>query len=202
MYIKEEDGKVIIYKVVISDELKKIRDEIIEKFSKITEYEEERTSWNESETKKEKIEVISYDYTGKVKEYRDFYSCDERIYLVKFRKYKYPDIVVYINEFLDGNFKNLYKLRELMQAKKIYKLNDKNREYTKSLLPYKEYIKKIISCLKLEIIEEKYINSIEELINLLSSLEDKKLDEISKLLSKRLKEDSKKLNYLWRKNND
>lgn len=200
MYIKEEKGKVIIYEVNVSEDLIKIRDELIKKYAAVTQFTKESTnpycySLN-NENKKGKTVLIDYKSTGRYREYNDFYSSDEEIYECNCMKYEYPDIVIYINEFLNMNFENLPKLRELIRPRKVYRLNDSNREFIKSLLPYKDYIKRIIACIKIDIIKEQSITSISDLLDLLFNIEDENLKKMYDIMKMRLEEDSKKLSYL------
>lgn len=44
MYIKEENGKVTIYEIKVSEDLKKIRDELIKKYGTVTEFTKESTN--------------------------------------------------------------------------------------------------------------------------------------------------------------
>lgn len=206
MHIKEERGKVIIYDIVISDELIKIRDELIREYGTITEFTKELTnpycySLN-NKNKKEKVILIDYKFTGRYREYNDLYSPDEEIYECRFKKYEYPDIVIYINEFLDMDFKNLPKLKELIKPRKLYRLNDDNREFIQNLLPYKDYIKRIINTIKIDIVKEQYITSISDLLNVLSYVEDENLRKIYDEIKDKLEIDAKKLSYLMEANND
>lgn len=199
MYIKEERGKVIIYDIVVSDELIKIRDELIRKYGTITEFTEEVTnpycySLNH-ENGNEKVSLISYEFTGRYREYNDFYSSDEEIYECRCIKYEYPDIVIYINEFLNMDFKNLPRLKELIKPRKFYRLNDDNREFIQKLVPYKDYIKRIINTIKMDIVKEQSINSISDLLTVLSDVEDENLKKIHDEIKDKLEKDSKKLYY-------
>lgn len=206
MYIKEERGKVIIYDIVIGDELIKIRDELIKKYGTITEFTEEVTNPYcyalNHENKNEKISLISYKFTGRYREYNDLYSSNEEIYECKCIKYEYPDIVIYINEFLDMDFKNLPKLKELIKPRKFYRLNDNNRKLIQNLVLYKDYIKKIIDTIKIDIVKEQSISSIVDLLNILSDVEDENLRRIYDEIKDKLERDSKKLSYLMEANND
>lgn len=201
MYIKEEDNKIVIYDVKFDDEIKQIKNELIEKFSEIKTYKEERTSWYNEIYKTKEGMIITLDYykTGKVREYNDFYSEDEPIYMVEFKEYKYPKLVVYINEFLEGDFSNLPKLKELLIKRKIYRLNDKNREDTLSLLPHKEYIKKVINCIHITK-RECDLSSLNKILELLQ--EDKELESAVSNIKEKLNEDKKVLSYLKEENND
>lgn len=205
MYIKEENGKVIIYQIKISEDLQKIRDELIEKYSSKTELTKETTDpyiLNNYEYKTEKIILTNRRFTGKYREYNDFYSSPKKIYEYRYIKYEYPDIVIYINELLDMNFESLPKLRKLISPRKIYRLNDKNREFIKNLLPYKDYIKRILACIKIENIKEGKITSLSSLLDLLSDIEDENIKIIYDNIQKKISEGSKKLSYLMEEKND
>lgn len=207
MYIKEKNGKVVIYEVRICDELKKIRNELIVNYSDVEIITEETTNYweyiNPINKKDSKTIIVSYRATGKRTGTNDeLYNPSKSLYEVKLKKYKYPDIVIYINEFLDGNFYNLPKLKEFIKPKKLYRLNDNNREIIQNLLPYKDYIKKIIACIKIEKIKEKQITSLSDLLELIENIDDEKFNIIYNDIMQKLNEDSKKLSYLMEENND
>lgn len=195
MYIKEENGKVVVYDVNIDKKIKEIKKELIKNFSEITTYEEEVTSWYNGtyKTNEEMIEVLDYTYTGKMREYNDFYSEDEPIYLVQFRKYKYPKLVIYINEFLEGDFSNLPRLKEMLIPKKLYRVNDDNRDDIAELVMQKDYIKSIIECINI-VRKEYVINSLSDVLEMIKK--DESLKESTTEIREKLYEDNKTLSYL------
>lgn len=195
MYIKEENDKLVVYDVNIDKKIKEIKKELIKNFSEITTYEDEVTSWyNETyKTNEEMIEVLDYTYTGKMREYNDFYSEDEPIYLVQFRKYKYPKLVIYINEFLEGDFSNLPRLKEMLIPKKLYRVNDENRDDIKELVMQKDYIKSIIGCINI-VRKEYVINSLSDVLELFKN--DESLKKSTAEIRQKLYEDNKTLSYL------
>lgn len=195
MYIKEENNKIVIYDVSFDEKLNQIKDELIEKYSEIKVYEEERTSWYNGIYKNKEGMTITLNYykTGKIREYNDFYSPYEPIYMVKFKEYKYPKLVIYINEFLKGDFSNLPKLKELLIERKIYRLNDENRENISELLPYKEYIKKVVNCIHITK-RECDLSSLSKILAILK--EDKELKRSIENIEEKLDEDKKTLSYL------
>ena len=195
MYTKEENNKIVIYDVSFDEKLNQIKDELIEKYSEIKVYEEERTSWYNGIYKNKEGMTITLNYykTGNIREYNDFYSPDERIYMVKFKEYKYPKLVIYINEFLEGDFSNLPKLKELLIERKIYRLKDENREDISELLPYKEYIKKVINCIHIKK-RECDLSSLSKILEILK--EDEELEKSIENIEEKIEEDKKTLSYL------
>ena len=199
MYIKEENNKLIIYEVVLDmEKLEEIKKEFIFNHSKVTTHTEKESLRQISRIEyydKYMIYPISSVYVGR-HDTCDFYGTVYDLYDNTYKKYKYPKLVIYINEFLKGDFSNLPKLKELLIQRKIYRLNDENRDEILNLLSYKDYIKKIIKCIKIEIVKEKEINSLSDLIDLLSIVDDEKLQKNLNNISKKIKNDEKSLSYL------
>ena len=198
MYIKEENDKVIAYEVMLDEpKLKKIKNELINNHSEVTIHREPRGTYRQNgKTYYDTymIELISSDFVESY-DTGDFYGTRVQVYDNQYKKYEYPKLVIYINEFLDGDFSNLPKLKDLLKPRKIYRLTDKNRETISNLLPYKEYIKEIVNSITINKTEYS-INSLSDAIKLLEKLKENKIKKATHDIKMKIKEDNKILSYL------
>lgn len=198
MYIKEENNKIIVYEVILDEvELKKIKHELINNYSEVTIHREPRGTYRQNgKTYYDTymIELISSDFVESY-DTGDFYGTRVQVYDNQYKKYEYPQLVIYINEFLEGDFSNFPKLKELLKPRKIYRLTDKNRETISNLLPYREYIKQIVESITINKTEYS-INSLSDMLKILEKLDECEMKSAVVEIKEKIEEDTKTLSYL------